>query len=187
MSDKETMQTQIALLRGINLGGTNRLPMKDLTRIFAEAGGQDVTTWLQSGNVIFRATPLRMLTVVETVAETISDQFGLQVPIITRNLDEMERVVQANPFLKEEKIELKTLHVSFLRDHPDTSRIESLATDRSPPDRFQIMGRDIFLHLPTGVARSKLTNQYFDSKLRTISTMRNWKTVLKLLEIGSDY
>lgn len=180
------MQIHIALLRGINLGGTNRLPMKDLAGFFRKAGCEQVRTWLQSGNVVFQAVSTDAPFIVQSVSESISEQFGLEVPIVTRTLEDLEQVVQGNPFLGE-TVETKFLHVSFLKDLPVPSRFESLSADRSPPDRFQIIGRNVFLYLPNGVARTKLTNQYFDSKLKTISTVRNWNTVLKLLEIGSGF
>jgi len=179
------MQIHIALLRGINLGGTNRLPMKDLAAFFEKAGCEQVRTWLQSGNVVFQAAMADAPAIVQSVSQDISEQFGLNIPIITRTLEDLEQVAQGNPF-PDEKIETKFLHVSFLKDLPEPARLESLAADRSPPDRFQVFGRDIFLYLPNGVARTKLTNQYFDRKLKTISTVRNWNTVLKLLQIGAD-
>lgn len=168
------------------MGGVNRLPMKDLAEIFLEAGCMNVRTWLQSGNVIFQVAPFEVRTIAESVFKKISSRFGFQVPIVTRTLTELEEVVAKNPFLKEKNDETGTLHVGFLKDLPDRSRVNSLSPDRSPPDRFLVVGREIFLDLPNGVARSKLTNQYFDSQLETVSTMRNWKTVLKLLETGSD-
>jgi uncharacterized protein (DUF1697 family) len=100
-----------------------------------------------------------------------------------RTADELERVTRANPFLGP-KVDLAALHVAFLADEPSRAHAAALDPERSPPDRFALVGREIYLHCPGGMARTKLTNQYFDSKLATTSTMRNWNTVLKLLELS---
>ena len=101
-----------------------------------------------------------------------------------RTADELEKVVKRNPFNKI-GADPKRLHVSFLENRPSASAVRGLDPDRSPPDEFVVSGREIFLYCPNGVARTKLTNQYFDSKLRTVSTVRNWKTVLKLVELAT--
>ena len=92
--------------------------------------------------------------------------------------------MRANPFL-EAGAETDKLHVVFLAELPDAERVEALDPDRSPPDEFVVRGREIYLHCPNGLARSKLTNSYFDARLSTTSTMRNWKTVRKLLELAA--
>jgi uncharacterized protein (DUF1697 family) len=92
-------------------------------------------------------------------------------------------VVDSNPFLKR-GADTGTLHVAFLADIPDAKRVAELDSKRSPGDSFEIRGQHIYLWLPNGVARTKLTNDYFDRTLRTTSTLRNWNTVQKLLEMA---
>jgi uncharacterized protein (DUF1697 family) len=99
-----------------------------------------------------------------------------------RTADELRAVAQGNPFL-DEGADADTLHVAFLADRPRSDRVAALDANRSPGDSFVVRGSEIYLRLPNGVARTKLTNAYFDSKLSTISTARNWRTVLKLLEL----
>lgn len=172
----------IALLRGINVGGKNMLPMADLAKMFAEAGCTDVRTYIQSGNVVFKAAPDIAAGLPKAISAQIVKKFGLAVPVVLRNLEQLEKVVTNNPFLKAGAPE-DILHVMFLADVPKTDSIAQLDPKRSPPDEFIVRGRDIYLKLPNGVARSKLTNAWFDSKLGTVSTGRNWRTVLKLLEM----
>jgi uncharacterized protein (DUF1697 family) len=129
----------VALLRGVNVGGKNKLPMKELAELFEVAGCSDVATYIQSGNVIFCAK-----TVLRAGAEP-----GM-------------------------------LHVVFLADEPTRAAIGALDPKRSPGDEFVVRGREIYLRCPNGMGRSKLTNAYFDSKLSTTSTLRNWRTVLEL-------
>ena len=178
------MEAHVALLRGINLAGRNRLPMKDLAAMFSNAGCESVATYIQSGNVVFRASPALARGIPERIEKAISKSFGYQVPVVTRTGAEMRRIVRANPFLRSGADEA-FLHVAFLDARPVAARVRALDPDRSPPDVFAVRGREIYLHCPNGYGRSKLTNGYFDSKLAATSTVRNWRTVLELLELAS--
>lgn len=175
--------TYIAFLRGINVGGRNKLPMKDLRVLFTDLGCAEVRTYIQSGNVVFAAPPDLAAEIPTRVSAAIEDRFGLTVPVVTRTAAELRNAAEANPFLAED-VDPKTLAVVFLADRPAPARVVRLDPDRSPPDRFAVVGREVYLHLPNGVARSKLTNAYLDSTLATISTARNLRTVNKLLEMG---
>jgi uncharacterized protein (DUF1697 family) len=176
------LDTYVALMRGINVGGKNKLPMKDLVEMFVAAGCSNVLSYIQSGNIIFRASPDVASTVPVVITAKIGVRFGYRIPVVVRTVEEIRNVVLQNPFLKEGTDE-DTLHIMFLADHPSPQQIAALDPDRSPPDVYRVLGRDIYMHLPTGMAHSKLTNAYFDSKLATISTGRNWRTVSKLLTL----
>jgi uncharacterized protein (DUF1697 family) len=173
----------VALLRGVNVGGHNRLPMRDLAELFRDAGCADVRTYIQSGNVVFAASATLARRVPAVVAAAIKDRFGFDSPIVIRTAAELANLLRQNPFLKA-GVDPATLHVAFLRDRPDKARIGSLDPRVSPPDEFRLSGREIYLHCPNGVARSKLTAPYFDTRLKTVSTARNWRTVLTLLEMA---
>lgn len=167
--------TYVALLRGINVGGKNKLPMAELARTFTAAGCRDVRTYIQSGNVVFAASP-------RLAAPKLAASLRLKVPVVMRSSDELREIAARNPFLKQ-GLDPESLHVAFLAEVPTRSRVASLDPERSPGDAFVPRGREIYLHLPNGVARTKLTTAWFDSKLATTSTFRNWRTVLKLLEM----
>jgi uncharacterized protein (DUF1697 family) len=177
------MPVYVALLRGINVGGKNRLPMKDLAAIFAEAGCSEVTTYIQSGNVVFGAKEPHARRVPLLVAKKIADRFELRIPVLTRDASELEDVVRSNPFLRR-GADAKALHVAFLESRPRAAEISSLDPDRSPPDAFAVRGREVYLHLPNGAGRTKLSNDYLEKRLGTTSTLRNWATVLKLFELA---
>jgi len=172
----------LALLRGINVGGKNKLPMKDLTDLFVKAGCREVRTFIQSGNVIFSADPDRSTSLPGVITAGIAERFGLKVPVMLRTTDQLAYVVHNNPFI-EEGADQNTLHVVFLADQPDDERVEKLDPDRSPPDVYIAWDQEIYLRLPNGAGNSKLTNAYFDATLATISTGRNWRTVTTLLEL----
>ena len=174
----------IALLRGINVGGKNKLPMKDLTAMFREAGCDDVRTYIQSGNVLFRAEPELAQDIPSLISDSIMSRFGYNVPVVVRTAREIRQIVEVNPFAQA-GFEANRLLVFFMADLPDKAMVESLDPDRSPGDEFAVVGREVFVHYPNGVARSNLTNAYFDSKLSTTSTGRNWRTVNKLLEMAT--
>jgi uncharacterized protein (DUF1697 family) len=181
--DPQTMSTTyIAFLRGINVGGKNKLPMKELAAIFVDAKCNNVRTYIQSGNVIFTAAPPVAKTLAQRISAQIAKQRGYRIPIVLRTIEELEEIVENNPFIAKGVNEEK-LHILFLADLPDHSAVQQLDPNRSLPDAFILQEREIYLHLPNGVANSKLTNNYFDSALKTISTGRNWRTVVKLLQL----
>ena len=184
-SHSSEADVNIALLRGINVGGKNKLPMKDLTAMFREAGCEDVRTYIQSGNVIFRAVPALAKDIPALISDSIMSTFGYSVSMVVRTAREMREIVRANPF-SQSKFEANRLLILFLADLPDQALVESLDPDRSPGDEFAVVGREVFVHYPNGVARSKLTNAYFDSRLSTTCTGRNWRTVNKLLEMATS-
>jgi uncharacterized protein (DUF1697 family) len=169
----------LALLRGVNVGGKNRLSMAELVRVFADAGCVDVSTYIQSGNVLFRAPTATIAQLPDALSARIRTRFALDVPVILRSRTEFDDVVAANPFLAG-GADPATLYVGFLGGRPTASRLATLDGDRSPPDEFRVVGREIHLRLPNGAARTKLTNAYFDRALATVSTFRNWRTVVEL-------
>jgi uncharacterized protein (DUF1697 family) len=178
-------KTYLALLRGINVGGKNMLPMKDLRDLFAAAGCDDVQTYIQSGNVIFRADPNVVAPLSDAITARIAERFGYRVPIVLRTAEEIGDVIRHNPFIAEGAAE-DTLHVLFLAGRPNAGSVDALDPDRSPPDVFTVRGREIYLRLPNGAARTRLTNAYFDAKIATVSTGRNWRTVKALFALMED-
>jgi uncharacterized protein (DUF1697 family) len=173
----------VALLRGVNVGGKNRLPMKDLASIFEEAGCSDVRTYIQSGNVVFEARATTAERLPALVSGLIVERFGFRAPVILRTVGELERILRENPLVSP-STEAEALHVMFLAEAPRASAVSGLDAKRSPPDTFAVVGREIYLCCPNGLARTKLTNQYFDTRLATVSTTRNWRTVSKLAELA---
>jgi uncharacterized protein (DUF1697 family) len=172
----------VALLRGINVGGKNMLPMKALAEIFVKAGCRDVVTYIQSGNVVFSAPASVLKKLPGAVSAKIAETFGHRVPVVVRSHEELAALIRDNPFRKAGESE-KTLYVAFLADLPGAEAVAKMEPNRSPPDRFVVLGKHVHLHLPNGAGNSKLTNAWMDSRLSTISTMRNWATVLKLHEM----
>ena len=171
--------TFVALLRGVNVGGGNRLTMAALQAAFAEAGGRRVETLLQSGNVVFDAPASAGEAIVARARASLARLISNDAPIVLRDGESWLRLVAANPFLAAGG-DVDVLHVACLSALPSAERVARLETDRSPPDAFVVVGAEVYLSLPNGVARSKLSNAWLDSRLGVVSTMRNWRTVTKL-------
>jgi uncharacterized protein (DUF1697 family) len=178
-ADPSACALHVALLRGINVGGKNILPMKELAGIFADAGCRNVRTYIQSGNVVFASDPGQVDGLGRRISEEIAARHSLRVPVIVRSAEEMRTMLHSNPFVKA-RVDVSHLHVYFLAEACAVAAVKALDIDRSPGDSFVVAGREIYLHLPNGVAPTKLTNVYFDKQLKTVSTLRNWRTALTL-------
>jgi uncharacterized protein (DUF1697 family) len=178
----QELSANVALLRGLNVGGKNCVPMTKLAQLFVDAGCTDVRTYIQSGNVIFKASQSKIGKLPGIITKRIEESFGFKIPVVLRTAEQIGETLQNNPFLKAGAAE-ETLHVFFLACVPDARNVTGLDPERSLPDAFFVRGQDIYVQLPNGMARTKLNNAYFDSKLATTSTARNWRTVLKLFEL----
>jgi len=170
------MPTYAALLRGINVGGHNKVSMSALRDVVEGLGHTDVTTYIQSGNVVFTSkkdvTPAAL-------ERAIKNEFGFDIAVALRTKAELKRAVKANPFAD---ADLKTVHVGFMAAKPSAAEVRGLDADQFVPEEFAIKGRDLYLHLPSGMGRGKLF-VYLDRKLTVPITVRNWNTVLKLVEL----
>lgn len=169
----------LALLRGINVGGKHKLPMKELAAIFEAAGAKDVRTLIQSGNVVFAADAKLAKRIPGLVEVEIQERFGFPAPVVLCSAAEVAAAMDHSPFLAKGVSE-DVLHLMFLKDRPDATRSTALGTSPFPPDEFVLLDREIHLHLPNGVADTKLTNAWFDGRLKTVCTGRNWRTLTKL-------
>ena len=175
-------ETYVALLRGINLGARNKVGMSDLRALFEALGAEDVSTYVQSGNVVFRSTA-RPAELEKKISARIKRDLGLEVTVLVRSGKQFAKTASANPFAKG-KSDPKALHVTFLAAKPAAKRVRELVPSPSPPDEFRVVGRDVFLRCPNGYGRSKLSNAYFEKGLGVGATTRNWRTVTKLAELA---
>jgi uncharacterized protein (DUF1697 family) len=169
----------LALLRGVNVGGARSLPMAELERLFRAAGAGAVETVIQSGNVVFEADDAEEIGAAAATA--IEAKFGYRPAMIMRDAQRWRAMAAANPFVAAGQPQ-DCLHVACLAAAPDPRAPASLDLQATAPDEFVIAGADVYLRLPNGVAKANLTNARLDKAFRTISTMRNWRTVRKLLE-----
>ena len=167
----------LALVRGINVGGARSLPMADLEGAFRAAGAREVSTVIQSGNVVFAADDADATVAAATAA--IAARFGFRPAMILRSARAWRALVEANPFVAAGRPEAH-LHLACLAAEPaPRARPDAQAV---APDAFVAAGADVYLLLPNGVSGAKLTNARLDKAFGAVSTLRNWRTVLRCLE-----
>ena len=178
------MTTYIAILRGINVSGQKIIKMDKLREHLKQLDFENTQTYIQSGNIIFNSklTDTRLLEA--NIRNLILDNWGFDVPVIIRELEELWKINKENPFIKNHDIDLTKLAVTFLSEEPTKGLIEGLSTFHDPVDKFETNAREIYLYCPNGFGRSKLTNNFFERKLKVTCSSRNWKTLNKLIEIG---
>ncbi|MGG7574536.1 DUF1697 domain-containing protein [Streptomyces sirii] len=178
------MSRQIALLRGINVGGHNSFPKARQLALAESLGFRDVSVLLQTGNIVFADPGTPPEETARTLQDRIAAELGLTVPVVVRTRDELAAAIAANPF-PQAVPEPKNLHVTFLSAVPaDTSRLDALAPDAFAPDRFRLTGRELYLWCPGGMGRSKLAAAVSRAPLGVTATARNWNTVTKLLAVA---
>ncbi|HEY7563015.1 MAG TPA: DUF1697 domain-containing protein [Gaiellaceae bacterium] len=176
------MQTFAALLRGVNVGGKVKMPMADLRATLSALGLEDVVTYIQSGNAVFRAPTSDERVVATDVERAIRKDFGHEVAVILRTHDELERVERDTPYPVHDAAPTR-VHVVFLDEAPANTRASGLDPNRSPGDEFAVRGREIYLSFPHGLGRTKLTIDWFERGLGVRATARNWNTLRKLIEL----
>ena len=191
------MTTFVALLRAVNVGGQNRIPMAELRQRLSAIGLADVRTYVQSGNVLFKAANKNPLEQAAVVHDVIARDFGCDVRVLALTHEDLVRVSAANPFLPAGADE-KYLHATFLFAPVPASAFAELKLPAQegeeaelmgdegdgPADDKALAGRVVYLHLPHGYGRSKLSNAWFERALKTPATTRNWRTVLTLTELS---
>jgi len=175
----------IALLRGINVSGQKQIKMPDLKSLFEESGFQNIETYIQSGNVIFTSKEKLPEKLEQKISLAIKRKFGFDVQIIVLTPEEIEYVLNNNPFIKKKK-ESKKLYVTFLAKSPSNENINKLNAIDYSPEEYIIDGRYIYLFVPNGYGKAKLNNNFFESKLNVSATTRNWKKVNKMFELSTS-
>lgn len=181
------MMKYISILRGINVGGNRKILMKDLKELYQNLGFQNVQTYIQSGNVIFDTDNLNQIDISQQLEKAIFEKYDFEVPVIIRTKEELLNIQSSNPFVKneeEKQNKLDNLHLTFLEEVPTTENIEKVKEIESTIlDKFEIIENNIFVFCEGKYHTSKLTNNFFEKKLKTKATTRNWKTIEKLTEL----
>lgn len=154
--------------------------MSDLRKVFADLGLDDVSTYLQSGNVLFESSA-SVRDLKRRLEQEIGERLATGVSVLLRTKRELATIVEANPFAKQD---VSKLHVTFLEKRPAKARAEALDPAEGAPDEFRLRGREAYLYFPGGYGHSKLSNAYFEKKLGVVATTRNWKTVTSVAKLA---
>jgi uncharacterized protein (DUF1697 family) len=180
------MTVYVSMLRAVNVGGSSRIKMDALQRVYESLGLADVRTLLQSGNVVFRSNLTDRPRLVKRIMQELERQLGLQIDVILRTLAEVASIVERGPVLSPHADPSKLL-VMFLSAVPNAAAQAALLKwhkTKEMPEMLELRGPEIYLYYPDGVGRSKLTNAVIENKLDTSGTARNWNTLVKLVETG---
>ena len=177
------MQTFIALLRGINVGGHKKVPMVQLRELLSNSGLLNVKTYIQSGNVIFQSINDDSKELEKTIQNSILDHFGFEVPVLVRTRAELFTVFNNCPFSDEKKSES---YFVMLSDVPDEMLVNETSQKTYPDDDYVILNDCIYLFCAKGYGRAKFNLSYFEKKLNIHATARNYKTMVKLLALSEE-
>lgn len=172
----------VALLRAINLGRVNRVPMGDLRVALTDVGFTDVVTHLQSGNVVLGSTKRSPAAVATSVERLVAREFGVDTDIVVRTAGEFAKVASKHPLARRGK-DSAVLHVAFLKTRPPTAAKRAFAERTFGADEFVIRNTEVYLRYPQGVAASKMNTALFQGGLGTPATVRTWKVVTRLNEL----
>jgi uncharacterized protein (DUF1697 family) len=176
--------TYAALLRGINVGGSRKVPMADLRTLLADLGHGGVRSYLQSGQAVFTADHGDEETLAAELAGAIEKRFGFTVDVIVRDHAYLRAIADNCPFPAAE-LEAKQLHVTYFSAHVDADRFAEIDQAAYLPEEFRLGDRALYLYAPNGLGRSKLAEHLSKPRLNkgVIATSRNWNTVVKLVEM----
>lgn len=175
------MYAWIALFRGINVGGRNVLPMRDLVALLEGLGCADVKTYIQSGNAVFRSTESDAAALGDSIADAVSKAFDFRPSVIALNAEAFRQAVQSNPF-PDAVADPRSLHLFFLSRPAGNPDMEDLAAAKAETESFVLTENVFYLHAPDGIGRSRLV-QRAERLIGVDVTARNWNTVTKILEL----
>lgn len=177
------MKTYIALLRGINVGGNNKLPMKELVTVLEKMGLHNIKTYIQSGNVVFQSKRADTAALSQEITEAISESHGFKPYIFLLGIEAVQTAFKANPFPEGED-EPKSLNFFFLDGTLEQPNLEALEPLKTETEHFQLIGNVLYLHAPDGIGRSKMAAKISKGWKGVNVTARNWRTVSKVVELA---
>ncbi|MEV6168823.1 DUF1697 domain-containing protein [Streptomyces sp. NPDC051954] len=181
------MTTYAALLRGINVGGSRKVPMAELRTLMEGLGHDAVRTYLQSGQAVFSSGHGDTESLAAELTRAIEKHFGFGVDVIVRDHAYLKTIADACPFPAAD-LEAKQLHVTYFSAPIDAERFAEIDRTAYLPEEFRLGDRALYLYAPNGLGRSKLAEHLSKPRLNkgVIATSRNWNTVVKLVEMTGD-
>ncbi|MGJ5642539.1 DUF1697 domain-containing protein [Formosa sp. S-31] len=177
------MKIYIALLRGINVSGQKKIPMADLRTLMQNLGFENVKTYIQSGNVVFKALNQEVETLQLVIQEGILKQFGFEVSVLVKTQEELEYIFNNNPL---ETHQVPQSYFTLLQEKPDAERVHTVSDETYDNETFIITESCVYFYSDKGYGNAKCNNNFFERKLKVSATTRNFKTMQKLLSLCSD-
>lgn len=171
------------MLRGVNIGSHNRIKMADLKDLYECLGFKNVKTYIQSGNIVFCHDDDSISKLTLRIRNEIKRVYGFNVQVIIRTIDELSEIIMGNPFKDQDN---NKIYITFFSDYPNLTLIKDIDGIKGELEEYFASGRELYLFLPNGYARTKLSNNFFENKLKVDATTRNWRTVNKLFLIAKS-
>jgi len=160
--------------------------MDALRKMLDDLKFKNVQTYIQSGNIIFQDKKISCELFEKKIAKEIKLEFGFDVPVMVKEVEEMKVVLKNNPFVNKRKEDITKLHVTFLSSEPSKENVEKIKNGNYSDDEYIFIGKSIYLFCPNGYGNTKLNNNFFESKLKLTATTRNWKTINELVGIAEN-
>lgn len=181
------MKVWIAFLRGINVGGHKIIKMTDLAKMFGSFGFDDVKTYIQSGNVLFSAASADEAAITTKIQDGLKKALGYDVPVMVRSADDIRKIITRDPFKGVPEDDDHMTYVGFLSDKPDEKNVKTLVGFNNTIETFGVEGREVFMSrcMPKG-KRLKLTMDSLEKIIGVKTTVRNWRTVVKMAELAGS-
>ena len=176
----------VSILRGINVSGHNLISMDALRKMYKDLGFSNITTYVQSGNVVFTSTNTDPEKLEKKIAQQLKNSFGFDVPVIVLTIDKLQRIIDNNPFSKDLSKDQVFLHVTFFSSKPDMQQVSTIEEKKPAGEEIAVTEHAVYLYCPNGYGNTKLSNTFLEAKLKVEATTRNWKTTNKLLEIAKS-
>lgn len=180
------MKTYISILRGINVSGHKIIKMDALRNLYENMGFSNVTTYVQSGNVIFSGQDIGIRVLEKQIYQQIEKEFGFQVPVILLSIEMLKHIIDNNPFVEDNNKDKSFFHVTFLSSIPEKYDSNIIKDKKQDDEDIAFSNYAVYLYCPNGYGRTKLTNNFIESKLKVGATTRNWKTTQELLKIAEQ-
>lgn len=180
------MNKFIILLRGINVSGQKKIIMSDLRKMLESLKFQEVETYIQSGNIVLKSNEDDNDKIADKVKKGIVDTFGFDVPVLVKSYEELKSIFDNNPFTDPADIESKKVYFALLRETPQPEVIEEFRKNDFVNDRFVATDTCVYLNYLNGAGKAKLSNNLIERKLKVSATSRNYRTMVKLLEMGAE-
>jgi uncharacterized protein (DUF1697 family) len=177
------MPRYVALLRSVNVAGHGRIAMTDLRGCFEGLGYAGVTTYIQTGNVLFSASSRSEIAITSAIDERLAANFGSAPAVILRGVTELQRIGSSSPYARAGANPARH-HVTFLAAPPSKAALAALELPPSGHDKLVVEGREVYVYTPDGYAETKYSGTFLERRFGMPSTTRNWNTVTKLCELA---
>ena len=181
------MQTYISMLRGINVSGHKMVKMEALRKMYEDLKFKNVKSYIQSGNLVFQDKKIKCQDLEKKITKKILEEFGFEVPVMVKETDELIYVLKNNPFVNKRKEDTSKLHVTFLSGNPEKASLDKIKEGQYASDEYYISGNTVYLFCPNGYGNTKLSNTFFENKLKLTATTRNWKTICELVKLSENH